>query len=136
MHTVLGTKSVPPFWFLDIMYIQVKSVLRVRSHSCTNKRQDGPLLPTHKTYKVQPEGLNGKRCIFQPDAMSAWSQGTTVFEIPIPYLTSFLCAVFCSLFEVCCPVFEIVLHATLIFCLQLKHVNGCCNCMSGLFFFC
>ena len=49
MHDVLGTESVPLFWFLDIMYIQVKSVLRVRSHLCTNKRHDGPLFPTHNT---------------------------------------------------------------------------------------
>ena len=47
MHVVLGIESVPLFWFfLDIMYIQVKSVLRVCSHSCTNKRHDGPLFPT------------------------------------------------------------------------------------------
>ena len=52
MHAVLGTKSVPLFWFLDIMYIQVKSVLRVRSHSCTNKRHDGPLFPTTSHLKA------------------------------------------------------------------------------------
>ena len=42
----LGYKECTSFWFLDIMYIQVKSVLRVCSHSCTNKRHDGPLFPT------------------------------------------------------------------------------------------
>ena len=53
MHVVLGTKSVPLFWFfLDIMYIQVKSVLRVCSHSCTNKRHDGPLFPTTSHLKA------------------------------------------------------------------------------------
>ena len=40
------------FVFLDIMYIQVKSVLRVRSHSCTNKRHDGPLFPTTSHLKA------------------------------------------------------------------------------------
>ena len=52
MYAVLGTKSVPVFWFLDIMYIQVKSVLRVCSHSCTNKRHDGPLFPTTSHLKA------------------------------------------------------------------------------------
>ena len=40
------------FWFLDIMYIQVKSVLRGRSHSCTNKRHDGPLFLTTSHLKA------------------------------------------------------------------------------------
>ena len=34
------------------MYIQVKSVLQVRSHSCTNKMHSGPLFPTTSHLKA------------------------------------------------------------------------------------